>query len=218
MKELQLPEFFPLLDDLQLQYGDRSLRAVYGAGCLENPSICMIFMNPTGRTLSTLPDWQGIRAPWVGTKNIWRLFYGAGVISARDFEMVSSYKPADWTPEFAMHMYEAIAVKRVYVTSLGKCSQLDARPLPDRVFQAYLQQTYDEVFRLKPKCIVTFGNQVSSIFLQKKISVSAYAGVEHEELLIQNAIFRVFPAYYPVGLGLRNISYSIARVKSLLSL
>jgi uracil-DNA glycosylase len=127
-------------------------------------------------------------------------------------------KSAEWTPAFAHHLYQTIADQRVYVTSLGKCSQVDARPLPNSVFRAYLDQMYAEIVALQPAAIVTFGNQVSSIFLQKKISVSQYAGIEHEIALIQGQSFLVYPTYYPVGLGMRNIDKAIERLHGIKSL
>lgn len=217
MQDLQLPQFFPLLDKLQSCYGDTSLRAAYGAGCIKHPKICMIFMNPTARTLSTLPEWPGLRAPWIGTKNIWKLFYALKLITKADFSKTQTQKLDQWTPDFALHLYQSIAAQDVYVTSMGKCAQLDARPLPDEVFRAYLEQTYEEILLLQPQKIVTFGNQVSSILLQKKVSVSQYEGSTYEDLAIRGNLFSVYPTYYPVGLGLRNIDKAIGRVGAVMA-
>ncbi|MBP7057274.1 hypothetical protein KBB08_02175 [Candidatus Gracilibacteria bacterium] len=213
---LQLPQFFPLLDQLQTQYGDRHLSATYGAGCTEKPRLCLVFMNPTARTVSTSIDWTGIRACWLGTKNIWKLFHAVGLIGLTDFEQTQSLQAAAWTPDFAQHLYQLIADKRVYVTSLGKCSQVDARPLPDSVFRAYLDQTYAEIVALNPEAVVTFGNQVSSVLLQKKVSVSQYVARDHEMLVVQDQSFKVYPTYYPVGLGLRNIGKAVERLHAIL--
>ncbi|MBP6084952.1 hypothetical protein KA517_01810 [Candidatus Gracilibacteria bacterium] len=214
---LQLPQFFPLLDQLQTQYGDAHLSATYGVGCTVKPRLCLVFMNPTARTVSTALDWTGIRACWLGTKNIWKLFHAVDLISSVDFQQTQSLKATAWTPDFAQHLYQSIAEQGVYVTSLGKCSQVDARPLPDSVFRAYLDQTYAEIVALQPEVIVTFGNQVSSVLLQKKISVSKYVATAHETLVVQDQPFQVYPTYYPVGLGMRNIGKAIDRLRMIRS-
>ena len=53
---------------------------------------------------------------------------------------------------------------------------------------------------MKPKIIILFGNQVSSIFLNEKISVSQ---VRKKYFLkeINNVTYKCYPVFYPVGNG-----------------
>ena len=37
--------------------------------------LIFVFMNPTGKNNASYKEWKGIRAPWIGSKNIWYLFY-----------------------------------------------------------------------------------------------------------------------------------------------
>ena len=67
---------------------------------------------------------------------------------------------------------------------------------------------YTEIDIIRPKIIITFGNQVSSIVLNKKISVSLNRKISHE-LIVNNHIYKVFPVYYPVGNGIFNIDKAI---------
>ncbi len=217
MNTLQLAQFFPVLNELQLVHGDKGLFPAYGAGCTNNPLICFVFMNPTAKNVSTRAEWTGLRAPWVGTKNIWKLLSALHLIDQADFEKIQAMKPSDWTADFVVSLYQSLVDKRVYITNLGKCTQLDARALPDKVLQAYLEHTYAEVAVLQPKHIVTFGNQVSSIFLQKKVSVSQYLEIQSEQMQLNDQILNVYPTYYPVGLGMRNIDKAIARVASIIA-
>ena len=62
-------------DKLQLKFGAKELDSIYYGGCTENPDICFVFMNPTGRNIASSKSWRGIKSPWIGTKNIWDLFY-----------------------------------------------------------------------------------------------------------------------------------------------
>ena len=65
---------------------------------------------------------------------------------------------------------------------------------------------------VKPKIIITFGNQVSSIILNKKISVSE-TRKKYFEKEINGNIYKIFPVYYPVGNGIFNIDKSIEDIR-----
>ena len=70
---MQLTKLHKSFDILQSKFGVNNLNAIYGAGETKSPRLCFIFMNPTGRNISSVKNWRGIRAPWLGTKNIWIL-------------------------------------------------------------------------------------------------------------------------------------------------
>ena len=55
--------------------------SIYNGGCEENPDICFVFMNPTGRNIASIRTWKGRKSPWLGTKNIWKLFYNVNLLS-----------------------------------------------------------------------------------------------------------------------------------------
>lgn len=199
-------------DLLQNKYGDKSLDSIYNGGCENNPDICFVFMNPTGRNIASKKEWLGRKSPWIGTKNIWKLFYDVGLVDDSIYEEIRSKKPKDWDYEFADKVYEMVTNKKVFITNLGKCTQIDARPLSDEVLKKYLKLLYKEFEIIKPKVIITFGNQVSSIVLNKKISVSENRKVCYE-LVINKKKYKVYAVYYPVGNGIFNIDKSIEDIK-----
>ncbi len=61
---------------------------------------------------------------------------------------------------------------KYFITNLGKCTQVDARGLSDNVYKEYLKLLEKEIEIVNPKVTILFGNQVSSIVLDRKISVS----------------------------------------------
>jgi hypothetical protein len=215
---LQLSEFTTEFDLLQRKYGATTLCSVYGAGCLEEPEIMFIFMNPTGRNITSSIEWKGLRAPWLGTKNVWRIFNNLKTFSADTYSSIQTFKPQEWTEDFCSTVYAQIAQKKFYLTNLAKCTQLDARPLKDYVFKEYLALMLKEIEVVRPKKIITFGNQVSSIVLAKKISVSNYSQHESETLEISGSTYSVFPTYYPVGQGTPNMPKAIERINYVLEL
>lgn len=212
---MQLQELKSTFDKLQKQFGDPKLNSIYGAGCLENPDVCFVFMNPTGKNVAADPNWKGLRAPWIGTKNVWKLFAKLGLISNELFESIQSMHATAWTPEFAQSVYQELADRRLYVTNLSKSTQADARPLPDSIFKEYLPAFHKEMHAIQPKQIITFGNQVSSILLERPIKVSE-ARKAAISLSIKEAKFPVYPTFYPVGQGMRNIDKAVEDIRWIL--
>ena len=111
-------------------------------------------------------------------------------------------------PYVILKMKEEIEKNKLFITNLGKCTQIDARPLPDEVLKKYLKLLFKEIDIIKPKVIITFGNQVSSIILDKKITVSQNRKIAHE-LEVNKNKYKVYPVYYSVGNGIFNIDKSI---------
>ena len=199
-------------DKLQKIYGAEELDSIYNGGCTNNPDICFVFMNPTGKNIASLKTWQGPKYPWLGTKNIWKLFYQVDLLKEDTFKKILNMKPKDWDYTFSYQLYEELESKKIFITNLGKCTQLDARPLKDEVLNKYLDLLYEEIKLVNPKVIITFGNQVSSLILKKKISVSE-TRKKYYELTISEKTYHVYPIYYPVGNGIFNIDKAIQDIK-----
>ena len=204
MRQLQLP-ISSKEKALHKKYGHKGIGIVRGAGRLNQPDLTLIFMNPTARNTSSNPNWKGIRAPWIGTKQVWNMLAKLGLI---DKDII----PETWDENSALELYKHVAESGLYITNLASCTQPDARPLPNSLFREYLPVVYEEIDKIKPKKIISFGNQVSSIFLQKSISVSNYTKVEFEVFKTKTSKHRVYPTYYPVGQGQRNMPRAAKRI------
>lgn len=193
---------------LQLKYGDPSLDAVINGGCSENPDFCFVFMNPTGKNVASQKSWKGIKSPWLGTKNIWELFHKINLVSDDLYDSIASKKREDWDEKFAEEVYENVSKRKYFITNLGKCTQIDARPIPDRVYKEYLHLLLKEIEIVNPKVIVLFGNQVSSIVLGQKVSVSQ-CRKQLFKLEINGKMYNTYSVYYPVGNGRFNMGKSV---------
>jgi hypothetical protein len=213
--DLQLKELFPGFNKLQIKYGNKALMPIYGAGCIKNPKLLFVFMNPTGKNVSSTKNWSGIRAPWLGTKNIWKLFVELNLINERLFYLTQSLKPQEWTPKICHEIYTEIASNKSYVTNLAKCTQVDARSLSNNVFRGYLRLIEREITIIQPRKIIAFGNQVSTMLLNKRISVSKHNG-QVQLYATKNGLFNVYPVYYPVGQGLRNMRKAVDTIAEIL--
>ena len=199
-------------DKLQRKYGAKQLDSIYYGGCSKNPDICFVFMNPTGRNIASSKKWKGIKSPWIGTKNIWDLFYEIELLDKDIYTKIKQIKPNEWTEEFAEEVYENVKKYKYFITNLGKCTQEDARVLPNSVYEKYLDLLKEEMDIVKPKVIILFGNQVSTIVLNQKISVSQCRKKLFENK-INNNTYKFYCVYYPVGNGRFNIDKSIEDIK-----
>lgn len=205
---MQLEDLKVEYDILQSKYGAKELDSIYNGGCTENPDICFVFMNPTGRNIASSKEWKGIKSPWIGTKNIWDLFYSLNLMDEKIYEKIKKIKGSEWTEKFAEEVYDDVKEHKYFITNLGKCTQIDARLLPDSVYEEYLNLLKKEIEIIKPKVIILFGNQVSSIVLNKKISVSQCRKQLFTDK-INNNDYKFYCVYYPVGNGRFNINKSI---------
>ena len=195
-------------DKLQKKYGAKELNSIYNGGCTDNPDICFVFMNPTRRNIASSKSWKGLKSPWIGTKNIWDLFYELDLLDKDIYKKIKSIKGSEWTEEFANIVYEDVKKHKCFITNLGKCTQVDARELPDSIYLKYLDLLKKELEIIKPKVIILFGNQVSSIVLNEKISVSLV-----RKKCFNKDGYKFYSVYYPVGNGRFNINKSIEDIK-----
>ena len=198
-------------DKLQKIYGAKELMSIYNGGCTKNPNICFVFMNPTGRNIASCPQWKGRRSPWIGTKNIWKLFYKIGLLDEEIYQGIISKKPQEWDEEFADMVYSNVEKHKYFITNLGKCTQTDAR-VPNSVYSQYLNLLCKEIEIINPKIIITLGNQVSSIVLDKNISVSQCRKQSFSKK-IGKKNYKIYPVYYPIGNGMMNIDKAIEDLK-----
>lgn len=211
-KVMKLEDLKIEYDKLQEKYGAKELDSIYNGGCEVNPDICFVFMNPTGRNIASARTWTGRKSPWIGTKNIWDLFYSLNLIDEKIYKNIKSLKPLEWTEEFADEVYKNVEKNKYFITNLGKCTQSDARPLPDSVYKEYLKLLEKEIEIINPKLIILFGNQVSSIVLNEKISVSTCRKKLFKRK-INSKEYKFYSVYYPIGNGRFNIDKSIEDIK-----
>jgi len=214
---LQLTKTHAGIDRLHKKHGDSKYSPIYGTGCTKSPKLVLVFMNPTARNVSALPAWAGMRAPWLGLKQTWKLFYMIGILSKELFETTQQLKPTDWTPAFTDIVYSYIAAQKIFSTNLAKATQSDARPLHDRVFYDSREGFLKELELLNASHVITFGNQVSSVLLDKPVHVSDYSGAQYEELRVGKRIYAIYPCFYPVGRGWMNINKVVPRVRKILA-
>lgn len=94
-------------DKLQIKYGAKELDSIYNGGCIDNPNIMFVFMNPTGKNIAYDKSWKGRKSPWLGTKNIWKLFNKVELLSDDTYNKILEKKPKDWNYELCDYVIDA---------------------------------------------------------------------------------------------------------------
>lgn len=204
-------------DKLQNEYGSKELNSVYGCGCCQNPRVALVFMNPTKRNIATDKAWKGLKAQWLGTKQIWDFLVSCDLFSSKINEEIKTKRPKDWTSEFCEYVYEEVKKQGLWITNLAKCTQDDARPLPDQTFLRYKDLLKEELKLVNPQKIFFFGNQVSSIVLDQTITVST---VRQKKFLLKigNKEYESYALFYPVGNGRFNQHKAVEDIKQILEI
>lgn len=214
--DIQIEHLKRKTDLLQKKFGHSDYAAIYGTGCTIRPDVCLILMNPTARNVSVHKSWKGLRASWLGTKNIWKLLHRLGFIDKKTFAATQDKKPHEWDDTFSRNVYAALAKKKVFMTNLARSTQPDARPLPNSVFAACAPLMEEEIAFLNPKVVISFGNQVSSALLKRPIKVSE-CRKKAFELKVNDKSYPVYATYYPVGMGIMNMGKAVEDIKWILA-
>ena len=202
-------------EKMQANFGDNNLHCIVGGGCTTNPNVCMVFMNPTAKNIASSKIWTGPRWPWLGTKDVWKFLNKLQLISDKLLTQINSIKPSEWSIDFCNQVYEEVENNGLYITNLAKCTLPDARQISDAVFKEYVELFKKEIDAINPKVIILFGNQVSSVVLRQKISVST-CRLKPFELKTHTRTYPCYCVYYPVGNGRFNQDKAIEDLTQIL--
>lgn len=187
-------------------FPDNTLQPILGGGRTRRPKVMFVFINPTGRNISSDKEWQGPRFPFIGTKQVWRVFHRAGLFD--DGLMESINNNSTWSLEFTGRVLDFLKRKSFYLTNLVKWTGRDAT-LPDsekiRLFLPILEK---EIGIVHPRYIVAFGLLPFESIAKRKIKLHEYYSkamrakrVIPFEVGIGSRVRNVIPCYFPVGRG-----------------
>lgn len=203
----------PTLDDLwqevervcAVNYPDNGLYPIPGGGAEEQPDICFVFINPTTRNQSSAQNWKGPRYPFLGTKEIWRIFYQSGWFSGELMERIEQTKA--WPNDLALSVLEYLKLNKIYFTNVVKHTGADAAlPIRNEI-ELFLPILKNELKIVHPKMIVAFGLIPFEALTKQKIKLNCY----YQDLINNPSQTKVpkfhidgipiYPCYFPVGRG-----------------
>jgi len=188
-------------------FPDNALMPIVGGGRISNPKFMFIFINPTVRNISSNPDWSGFRAPFIGTKNIWRIFNRAGLFDNDLLQEVEN-SPTSWSTDFAEKVYKHLEDQSFYFTNIVKWTGHNADLPNSEKAKLFLPILKREIEIVQPQHIVTFGLIPFNHLVGEKIKLIDYYSRLQEteefqqfEKRIGERKFNIIPCYFPVGRG-----------------
>lgn len=198
------------LDDLWQQVNElnkkhfpkNDLMPILGNGKTFKPKIMFVFINPTKKNISSDQKWAGPRFPFIGTKQVWRIFHRAGLFDDKLMHDINN--SSTWSVDFTNEVLEFIKKKEFYITNIVKWTGHDAT-LPDsEKINLFLPILEKEVEIIQPEYIVTFGLIPFEKLTKQKINLSEYYNniMENKKLTFYNySSSKIIPCYFPIGRG-----------------
>jgi len=191
-------------------FPDNRLMPILGNGKTFRPKVMFMFINPTARNISLRKEWKGPRFPFIGTKQVWRVFHKAGLFD--DMLMEEIEHSSDWSIEFTNQVLGFLQNKGFYLTNVVKCTEYDATLPNSKKIKLFLPLLMKEIEIVQPEYIVTFGLIPFERLTGKKIKLSEHyldinknKKLKFYELKINSfkttSKIKVIPCYFPVGRG-----------------
>lgn len=209
--DLQLTSVLKGLDTISTtHHGNHTLDAISGAGQTNKPKLALVFINPTHRNISTQKKWEGIKAPWIGCNNIWKLFVDAGLIEESIYAKMLVFGK-EWPEAFADEVYRHVQKRELYITNIVKWAGLDAK-LPEKSkMEIYLPLLMQELGELNADKIVLFGQLtfdavIRGMGLHYSFKQLNEAALKNSDIpYVPTRYGRIVACYFPVGQGIKNV-------------
>ena len=206
-KYQRLEELWKVVDELNRKhFPENRLEPILGNGKTFRPKIMFVFINPTHANMSSYPDWQGPRFPFIGTKPVWKIFHRAGMFDDELIKEINNSK--SWSLELTDKVLNFLRSKSFYFTNIVKWTGSDAT-LPDsEKIKLFLPILEREIEIVQPRYIVTFGLIPFENLTKQKIKlIDYYSNVMESkklkffEMKLGNFRTKIIPCYFPVGRG-----------------
>ena len=203
---MQLVRLWQQVEEINKKhFPDNTLVPIVGNGKTTKPKFMFVFINPTKKNISADRNWQGPRFPFIGTKQVWRIFHRAGLF---DDALMAHIEKKAWTPAFTDTVLEFLKAQEFYFTNIVKWTGHDAT-LPDaKKIELFLPLLKEEIKLVQPQYIVTFGLIPFERLTDTKIKLGEYytTAVAQQKLtpypLAVNGVqTQVIPCYFPIGRG-----------------
>ncbi|MDO8660333.1 MAG: uracil-DNA glycosylase family protein [Candidatus Woesearchaeota archaeon] len=220
-----LNELWKMVDEINKQnFPDNNLKPILGNGQLSFPKIMFVFINPTHANISSDKNWQGPRFPFIGTKQVWRIFHRAGLFDDKLIEKINNSK--SWSLEFTSTVLDFLKSKSFYFTNIVKWTGHDATLPNSKKIGLFLPILEKEIEIVQPEFIVTFGLIPFENITKQKIKLSDYYTTIMRDKIIRFVEMKfgefqtkIIPCYFPIGRGSPKKAVEILKlVDSLVSL
>jgi uracil-DNA glycosylase len=181
------------------------LQHILGGGRENKPRAMFVFINPTHRNITSAPEYKGPRFPFVGTKEVWKVFHNAGLFST---ELMEQINQGNWNHELVRSVLNFLKESGFYFTNVSKCCNHDAALPNSEKIKKGEKTLLEEISIVRPKLIVTFGLIPTKVLTNTNIKLGTCLDEirKGKDVVLQSkAIFGreypLIPCYFPVGRG-----------------
>jgi DNA polymerase len=202
---MKLQDIWKKVDKLSKKFPS-DYNPILGNGKCYRPKFLLVFINPTKANISSHPGWPGFRAPFIGTKPVWRVLHKAGWFNDQLIKVINASDT--WSPRFADIVYKSLARRGLYLTNIVKWTGETAELPKAKKIRAYLPLLKKEIEIVKPKYIITMGLIPFEYLTGRKIKLGEYykeamktKKLKAYDLKIGSKTYKVIPCYFPVGRG-----------------
>jgi len=202
---MKLKELWKKVDKLSERFPS-DYNPILGNGKCHRPEFMLVFINPTKANISSHAGWKGFRAPFIGTKPVWRVLHKAGWFNSQLMKVIEA--SSVWSPRFAKIIYDSLARRGLYLTNIVKWTGETAELPNAEKIKAYLPLLKKEIEIVNPKYIITMGLIPFEHLTGQKIKLRDYykevmkkKKLKTYDLKIDSKTYKVIPCYFPVGRG-----------------
>jgi len=202
MRNTKLQKLYRQVDKCRFcKTGRNKLQHIHGFGAM-NPELMLILVNPTYRNLSSAPEYQGNRFPYIGVRQFWRVLADGGLIDRKvAFNLPSR---AAWNSKYTKQIQNELAKNRLFLTNIVKCCYDHSLYPEDRVIKEQINMLAEEIKIVRPKMIVAFGELVYKTLTGKNIKLAGYWNDRKrkgDSEIISGLKIPIIPCYFPIGRG-----------------
>lgn len=181
-----------------------TLPPVMGGGQTRRPRLAFVFINPTIRNASTREGWNGPRLPFIGTRAVWRVFAGAGLLPETLVEAIAA-RPK-WDETFAEHVYAVVRAHGLYLTNLVKWTGPNGDLPSTHLIHTYSGVLKRELELVQPQAVVAFGGMTHRALTGSTVRLADILAHLRTTGTVPSTHasglgLRVYPCYFPVGRG-----------------
>ena len=202
MGSKKLQKLYKRADDCKFCRADKNLlQHIHGFGAL-NPELMLILINPTYRNLSSDSEYKGVRFPFIGVRQFWKVLADGGLINRGVAYELPLRK--EWKEKHTEQIKQELTLNKLFLTNVVECCYSHSAYPDDKVIAEQLKLLADEIKIVRPKKIVAFGGLVYKTLTGKNIKLAEYwneqkIGTDFE--IISGLTISVLPCYFPIGRG-----------------
>ncbi len=198
----KLQKLYKQIDNCKFCKADKNpLQHIHGFGSIE-PDFMLILINPTYRNLSSDQEYKGMRFPFIGVRQFWKVLADGGMIDKKVAYQLPLKK--DWNNNNTKQIQQELIKNKLFLTNIVKCCYKNSSYPDKKVIQDQLKILSEEIKIVQPKRIITFSSLVFKILTGKNVKFYQYWNhqkIHKNHEIISGLNIPVIPCYFPIGRG-----------------